>query len=66
MERQDNIYVINDAVRQAIIAIINKAIHPAISFDQVNAIRSHLEDLRPVKVMEDLPGSGSDQEVIER
>lgn len=55
MEQQENIYVIDETIRQAVLAIISKAVHPSISFDQVSAIRSRLEGLKPVRVMEGAP-----------
>lgn len=63
MEQQDNIYVIEESVRQALIAIINKAVHPSISFDQIDSIRSHLESLKPVRVMEGIPDSDGSSDV---
>ena len=55
-----NIYVIDEQMRRAILAVITKAVHPNVSFDQVDAIKSHLETLKPALIVDELP-SGSEQ-----
>lgn len=60
------IYVINESVRQAVLAIITRAVHPRVPFDQVDAIRIHLANLRPVQVMEGVvPTPGASTPIID-
>jgi len=47
-ERQEPIYVITEPIRQALLAVVVKAIHPTISFDQINSLKEHLISLQPV------------------
>ena len=48
----NDIYIIDEQIRQALIAIIGKGVHPNIAFDQVSAIRQHLEELKPVQMIQ--------------
>lgn len=49
------IYIIDERVRQALISIIAKAVHPNVSFEQVDVIKQHLEKIQPVQVMQGPP-----------
>lgn len=53
MEQTQNLYVITDQVRQALILAIGKAVHPNSSYEQINGIMNHLETLEPVQVHPD-------------
>jgi len=50
-QEQQVVYVIDESMRKALLAIISKAVHPNVSFEQVDVVRKHLEDLKPVQVM---------------
>lgn len=58
----NDIYVIDEQVRQALIAIITKAVHPNVSFEQVDTIRRHLEEMKPVQVREGPPEESANSE----
>ena len=51
----NEIYVIDEQIRQALIAIISKAVHPSVPFEQVSSIKQHLEGMQPVQVMQGPP-----------
>ena len=48
----NNIYVIDDPLRQALITIISKAVHPGVPFEQVESIRSRLISMNPVSIID--------------
>ena len=52
---QEQIYVINEQIRLALIAIISKAVHPNVPFEQVNSLKEHIEGLKPVQIMQGSP-----------
>lgn len=47
----DQIYVVTESLRQAILTIIRKAVHPNLSYEQVGSVLTGLETLQPVQVM---------------
>lgn len=49
----DPIYVIDEKTRQALILIISKGVHPTVAFDQIEAVKRMLEELKPVQVMDE-------------
>ena len=49
--RPEQIYVVTESLRQALLTIIRKAVHPNVSYEQVATVLTGLATLQPVKVM---------------
>lgn len=59
MAERTDIYVINEQVRQAVITIIERAVHPSVPLDQLNSLLDHLKGLEPVQVLDEKPAPSS-------
>lgn len=65
MEQAPPIYVITEQVRQALITVITRAVHPNSSFEQINGILVHLNGLSPVQVHPDPASLAAASEFVE-